>query len=305
MVSIVLTVYRGERYIDRALKSILGQTYDDYEILIVDEYGKDSVREKTESFKDGRIRYFTKADEGPGAAVAFGLQKSSREYVAIYEQDDYWYENKLARQVELLNRNRSVGLVSTDWCDGEEIPEEKFSALARYRYKDSDDPFELLLKENFIATSSVMMRKQAALMVEYPSMDLCKGPWDRQLWLRIANRHPIRVVREVLVWKYASSSTLFNRQNYAALQYLGWLEALRFFRDVCPEHRKMMRTNAARSAYSAGRYHLSDDDYNLFKDYVLKAASCDIRYLARQPHAYLCLLPDRMIRRLKKIKELV
>ena len=303
MVSVILTAYKGEKYIDRALRSVLSQTFQDYEILIVDEYGKDSVGSKAQSFKDGRIKYFCKSDEGPGAAVAFGITKSSYEYIAIFEQDDHWFEDKLEKQIVFLNSNPDVALVSTDWCDGESIPEERFSALSRYSYTDNGNPFEYLLKENFIATSSVVMRKKAVLSVAYPSAALYQGPWDRQLWLRLAYRYPIKVIREVLLWKYTNPTTLFNRQNYAALQYTGWVEALHYFKGISPAYERQIRHNIARSSYYAARFHLSNDNYSLFKGCIREATRYDMNYTIRQPYSCLFVLPVKIISILKKSKK--
>ncbi len=302
MVSIILPVYRGEKYIERSLGSIRNQMYDDFEVLVVDEFGKDGTKYKITSFNDERVKYFIKTDEGPGAAVAFGIKNASNELIAILEQDDYWFEDKLQKQVEYLESDRSVALVATDWCDGETIPEIKFSALERYRHSDNDDPFESLLSENFIATSSVMFRKQAVSSVEYPCASLNKGPWDRQLWLRIAHRYPVKMIREVLVWKYSSPVTLFNRQNYAALQYLGWLEAYKYFSDVSPSCRKKIRYNISRAAYTSARYHLSACEPCMFRKYLREAVRFDLNYMARQPYCCLYILPDIVINLLRKIK---
>ena len=64
MISIILTCYKGERYIRRALKSIDAQTYKDYEIIVVDEYGKDKTKEIAETCTKKKVRYFLKSDEG-------------------------------------------------------------------------------------------------------------------------------------------------------------------------------------------------------------------------------------------------
>ena len=305
MISIILTCYKGERYIRRALKSIDAQTYNDYEIIVVDEYGKDKTKEIVETCTKKKVRYFLKSDEGPGAAVKYGLNKCSFDLVAIFEQDDYWFETKLEKQLNAFQENPELALVSTDWCFGETIPEKRISTLATYKHTEKGDPFGNLLVANYIVTSSVVLRKSIVEKVGFPDIEkITKGPWDRLLWLRIVNKYPIKVLRDTLVWKYVSPITLFfNNKNYSQLQYYGWLQALSYFTDLKPRYHSLIKHNIALSALQTASYYLSSGELSMYKQFVQEALLYDRGFVRKKKHYYLSLFPNPIISLLKKMKQ--
>lgn len=308
MISIILTCYKGERYIKRALKSIDAQTYNDYEIVVVDEYGKDKTKEIVETYTKKKVRYFLKSDEGPGYAVRYGLKRCNFDRVAIFEQDDYWFETKLAKQFKAFEENHNLALVSTDWCFGETIPQGKFSTLATYKHTEQGDPFGNLLIANYIVTSSVVLRKSVVEKVGFPQLDqIAKGPWDRQLWLRIVHKYPIKVLRDVLVWKYVSpDTTLFTaNKKMCYLQYMGWLQALSYFTDLKPRYHSLIKHNIALSALHTASYYLSVGDLPMFKQFVKEALLYDSGFVKKKKYYYLSLLPRPIIRFLKNMKHRV
>ena len=307
MISILLTCYKGEKYIENALRSIFAQTYHDYEVLIIDEYGKDNTRDIIQSFNDNRLKYYLKSDEGPGYAVRYRLKRCNFDLVAIFEQDDYWFETKLAKQFKAFKENHNLALVSTDWCFGETIPQGKFSTLATYKHTEQGDPFGNLLIANYIVTSSVVLRKSVVEKVGFPDIEkIVKGPWDRQLWLRIVHKYPIKVLRDTLVWKYVSPITLFfNNKNYSQLQYYGWLQTLSYFTDLKPRYHSLIKHNISLSALQTASYYLSVGDLPMFKQFVKEALLYDSGFVKKKKYYYLSLLPKPIISFLKNIKQRV
>jgi glycosyltransferase involved in cell wall biosynthesis len=303
MISILLTVFKGEIYIRRALESIFNQTFKDFEILVIDEYGKDATEEIVKSYNNDKIRYFKKSDEGPGAAVRYGLKKCNYDFVAIFEQDDYWFKTKLEKQVKAFEDHPLIAIVSTDWCLGQTMPKQKKSSLIRYSYTDNSNPFECLLKENYIMASSVMLKKQIVEEVGFPDIKhITKGPWDRQLWLRITYKYPIRVLRDILIWKYKSPQTLFHSGNYCYLQYRGWLQALSYFSDAKPKYIDLIKNNIAQSALQTARFHLSNNEFYEYKKYIREALFYDKSYLIKKRDFLLQYLPAQLLRFLKNIR---
>lgn len=115
-VSVVMSVYNGERYVAEAIESILAQTLTDFEFIIVDDASQDRSSEIIRSYemRDSRIRAL-QHDRNLGAAAAFnfGLLQASGEFYARMDHDDISEPQRLQKQVEFLQRNPEIGLVGT------------------------------------------------------------------------------------------------------------------------------------------------------------------------------------------------
>lgn len=105
MVSIVMPAYNAERYIERAVRSVMQQTYIDWELLIIDDQSTDGTYNIVErlSKEDLRIKLF-RNERNMGVAITRnrGLDLSTGEYVALLDSDDVWLEDKLSRQLDLI-----------------------------------------------------------------------------------------------------------------------------------------------------------------------------------------------------------
>lgn len=114
-VSIVCSVYNGIHHFDKAIPSILGQTLEDFEFLIVDDGSDDGTSERLveTAAKDDRIRLFRVERVGLARAVNHALRYVRAPYVARQDFDDVSYPDRLARQVDFLDAHPEVGLVGT------------------------------------------------------------------------------------------------------------------------------------------------------------------------------------------------
>ncbi len=112
-VSVVSTIYNGEPFFDRAVPGILAQTFEDFELILVDDGSTDrsllKLRELAE--RDRRVRVFAPGRLGAAAAYNFGVEQAVGEYVARQDFDDRSYPERLARQVAFLDANPEVGIV--------------------------------------------------------------------------------------------------------------------------------------------------------------------------------------------------
>lgn len=269
MVSIILGVFKGKDYLENALQSIFSQTFQKYEVLVIDEYGKDGVEELVKSYEVNKIKYFLKDDEGPGAVVKYGLERCSYDLVAIIEQDDYWFSDKIEKQVEVFRRKPDVALVFTDYCASNKISKDVSILKTRFKSFELKNIFDELFEGNFIATSSVMFKKHIVDQIGFPDVSkIAKGPWDRQLWLRISMQHRTELINEILTWKFISDNTLFHRSNYAYLQYLGWLDALQFFSIVRPQYIDRIKRNIGISAFNSAKWYWYQHDYRSFNKWM-------------------------------------
>ena len=117
-VSVVVTTYNRAALLPRAVRSVLAQTYEDYELIIVDDCSTDDTPEVVQRFADSRIHAVRQAENrGQSAAINTGIRLARGEYIAFLDDDDEWVDQKLLRQVRTLDASDPrVGLVYT-WFD--------------------------------------------------------------------------------------------------------------------------------------------------------------------------------------------
>ncbi|NHZ85954.1 MAG: glycosyltransferase [Planctomycetia bacterium] len=109
LVSVIVPVYNGERFVKFAIESILAQIYNPIEIIIVDDGSIDGSAKIAKTFKT--VRYIYQENLGPSVARNTGVATSKGEFIAFLDSDDIWYPEKLKVQIEYLNKNPNIGFV--------------------------------------------------------------------------------------------------------------------------------------------------------------------------------------------------
>ena len=204
MVSVIVPTYNREKYIERAVQSILRQTYDRYEIIIVDDGSTDNTWEIIQKLEeiDRRIRYIKlEKNQGPAHARNIGLQEAKYEYIAFLDSDDEWLPNKLELQMgKMRESSEDTALI---FCRMSGI---RRGGNGRYVCPDRSiekeilegEIFSRLLRANVIGTPSVLVRKKCLEQVGgFKESLTCLEDWE---WvLRIAKNWMIGFVDEILV----------------------------------------------------------------------------------------------------------
>lgn len=113
-VSVIIPAYNGDRYIGKAIDSVLQQSYHDYEIIVVDDGSSDHTSQIVQSY-GSKVQYISQQNQGVAAARNRGLEIAQGEYIAFLDQDDFFLPNKLALQVALLKQQPSLGIVNSGW----------------------------------------------------------------------------------------------------------------------------------------------------------------------------------------------
>jgi glycosyltransferase involved in cell wall biosynthesis len=117
LVSIIIIFLNAERFIDEAIESVFGQTYKNWELLLVDDGSTDNSTEITLRFakqRAGRVRYLehpAHENRGMSASRNLGIRHARGEYIGFLDADDVWLPHKLERQVEILNAHREAGMI--------------------------------------------------------------------------------------------------------------------------------------------------------------------------------------------------
>jgi glycosyltransferase involved in cell wall biosynthesis len=118
LVSVVIPVFNGTKYIIPTLESVLQQTYDHYEIIIIDDGSTDQLKALLEPYLTKfptKIKYFYQENQGLSATRNQGIKLSSGELIALLDADDLFYPNKLAEQVAIFQAKPHIGLVQSGW----------------------------------------------------------------------------------------------------------------------------------------------------------------------------------------------
>src|SRR5262249_39357728 len=112
-VTVLIPAYNASSTIERAVDSVLAQTYSDYEIIVVDDGSRDATADIVASRYGDRVRLLCLTrNQGESAAMNHGIDAAEGELIAFLDADDEWLPDKLSKQVDALNRNPDAVMVS-------------------------------------------------------------------------------------------------------------------------------------------------------------------------------------------------
>jgi glycosyltransferase involved in cell wall biosynthesis len=127
-VSVIIPAYNSEAYVGEAIASVLGQTHEDFELIVVDDGSTDGTRDRASAFRDDRIQVISTANQGVGPARKTGLDVSAGEIITYLDADDRWRPKKLATELELLRAEPAVGVTFANFVrftdEGEWLPDQ-------------------------------------------------------------------------------------------------------------------------------------------------------------------------------------
>ena len=153
--SVIMPAYNAQKFINKAIESVLFQTYENIELIIVDDASTDTTRDIVLKYaeKDKRVTYY-KLSKNQGCAYArnFGLTKAKGEYIAFLDSDDYWHKDKLQQQISIIDtKNHTISVTAYEMINenGKIIKNRNIKGVVTY----AD-----LLMENSIIFSTVLCR---------------------------------------------------------------------------------------------------------------------------------------------------
>lgn len=183
-VSVVIPAYNASRFVGEAIRSVLAQTYEDFEVIVVDDGSTDGTCDVVNGFHDERLRYTYQENQGPSAARNTGVQLSRGEYIAFLDADDLWSPPMLEACLAFLNDNPATDVVSVRsrhiGPDGEPL-----GVTLPMTEVGGPDLFEYLVLGGGIHTSSAVIRRDCLQAVGLWDESL-HGNTDWDLWLRMA-----------------------------------------------------------------------------------------------------------------------
>lgn len=185
VVSVIVPVYETRDYVAEALDSVLAQTFEDLEVIVVDDGSTDGGGEIARAYaeRDSRVSYIWQENAGLAAARNVGIAAARGEAVAFLDSDDLWLPEKLARQIRLLSENAVVHADAYVLRAGGEVGGERIAA--HVEGLDGADALGALLRGNSIAVLTVLAPR--SLLLTHGCFDASlRSVEDYDLWLRLA-----------------------------------------------------------------------------------------------------------------------
>ena len=258
-ISVVIPAYNAAPYIGSAIDSVVGQTYKDLEIIVVDDGSVDNTAGVLQTY-GSKIRYVHQENQGVSAARNYGIRIARGELIAFLDADDLWFPEKLELQTEFLSAHEEAALVFGDLelvAEGQ-VVEPSYLALKKNTWWSKQDgvlvkdAFARLLEENVVSTSTTLVSSRALRQVGLFDEDLPTAE-DLDLWLRIAASFPIGCVPRVMCSKHVLRSSLSSDYSRTAKDFLAVLN--KYTSGVLPsrrEHEPLIRSMVAQLQFDVG-----------------------------------------------------
>jgi len=286
-VSVVIPTYNSGRYLRETLNSVLEQAGDDTEVVVVDDASTDETMDVLASFRDRvHLLHLSVNNGGPSRPRNLGIQMTTGEYIALFDSDDVMLPGKLKEAARLLDDNREIPLVFTNfvnfWRNGSEAEflKDHFdfhrmqkSLIRKSWYRlPSIKSYETLIADNFIGTSSVMFRKSLLNAVGAFDETLQRAE-DVELWFRITRSFDIGYIDKVYHRRRLHAANIsstpaaltnklliYQRQKAAAMSEAGRARLKKMTSKVLFSIGHLNKIDGERSR--AIRYYLKSLSYN-------------------------------------------
>ncbi|MGA1867625.1 MAG: glycosyltransferase [bacterium] len=296
-VSVIIPTYNRDWFIGDAIKSVLQQTYMDFEIIIVDDGSTDKTQERIKSFFNKKIKYFYKKNGGAASALNLGIKHSKGKYIARLDSDDIFEPEKLEKQVKLLDSNQDIGLVYTQAYN----IDENGNILELYPKNHTCPQESLKTLRHFLfpPSQSIMFRKNCIDKIGYfdENMPITED-WD--FCIRMAQYYQFAYIDEPLV-KIRKHTYMITANK---------IETAHAILKVMQKHAKILsmgegNTWIGQHYYSLGRIYFYKRNYQSAKKIFFQALKYDPRSWRNYIFLGLTYLPNFMIEAIRYLKSII
>lgn len=245
LISVIVPTHNRDNLLLRALNSIINQSYQNFEVLVIDDIGNNSTKRVVDSLNDKRFIYI-RNDIKNGATYSrnIGIKNAKGQYIAFLDDDDEWYPNKLQLQLNLFLKNTTLGVVYGKLDIN--IP----SLNITYATKPQKKGFiynELLI-ENYVGGTiipmlnlNVISKEECFFDVDFPARE------EYDLWIRLAKKYQFDFVDEVLAVAYTDfnekriSSNIDSYEKGIELLDLKYQEEIKKLDSYTKQNRKIFQ----------------------------------------------------------------
>jgi len=258
LVSVIIPTHNRAQLLPRAIRSVLGQTYENLELIIVDDGSTDNTPEIVKRFRAPRILYLChKVSRGAPVARNTGIQRAKGEYIAFLDDDDEWLPHKLQTQLQVLWELHQVGVVYCKY--------KKLYPSGEARVVGEGFSQRHLLHHNFIGTPTLLMHREC-LEADLFDEDLPRGQ-DWELCLRLSQRYKFIFVDEVLVLARSTQDSIGSNKH----------SLLRAYQMILDKHYRLIRKSPRALGafhYTIGSLLAREKQWQAARTHLLQSALC-------------------------------
>lgn len=283
MFSIVIPAYNAEKTIKASVNSVLNQSNNDFEIIIIDDGSVDKTKDVIADYDDNRIRYIYQENSGVSAARNRGIKESKGEFVCFLDADDEWKKDHLDVLSNLSETYKNCGMYITgyDIClnNGKiihksaeilkNIPDEHFM---------TENAFDVLIKNGyFFNTNTMCCRREVFDRVGIFEVGVKNGE-DDDMWYRIFSYYNVAISKKsTTVYNRANAGATKERMNVIKPFFLNRIEKIMSEKDIPCERKKSLLVWVERNKLSRARQHIllreKKEAFSLLKEISFKKSN--------------------------------
>lgn len=216
LVSILLPVFNGEKYLEECLKSIALQTYTNWELVIVNDGSIDRSDEIIVAFiklSKNHVVYINLVHKGLPACLNIGVKQTKGKYIARMDADDIMLPERLEMQFTFMENNPKIGLLGSNVTEIDKNGNKL--RVAKFPLKDNEIKRKML-KGSSISHPTVFVRRE--IFVENPYEEIYPSPEDYELWVRLLDKINFENLPEALIMKRIHSDQI-TQKKYRSMMY--------------------------------------------------------------------------------------
>lgn len=291
IVSVIIPTYNRSHLVTRAIRSVLHQTYQNLEVIVVDDASTDNTSDVVGTLGDERIKYIRHSgNKGASAARNTGIEAAGGELIGFLDSDDEWLPEKLQRQVDKFDStSANVGLVYGGYII---IDDETKQRIKQEKPKLRGCVFQELLKEDFVGSPTPLVKRECFQKVGVFDEDLRFGEdWD--MWFRISQHYEFDFVSEMV-------ATFYLSQHQITRDSTGFIQDILKFGVKHQDHLSENPAILAHYLKWVGQKYLIECEYTTARVYFTRAVRANRRDMRLYIHLLAAFLLPGLYRALGK-----
>ena len=199
LVSVIIPSYNSEEWIVKTLNSVFAQTYNNLEVLIIDDGSTDGTKEVLSPYlKKGEVEYYFQTNQGPAAARNLGIEKAEGKYIAFLDSDDLWIEEKIEKQVRFLENNAQYKFVLSNAKVIDERGTLLYTNINKAARNEEELIINLFLGQIIMNTPTILAEKNAVRAIGGFDESLIYKE-DHLFLIKAASNFKVKQINEALI----------------------------------------------------------------------------------------------------------
>jgi glycosyltransferase involved in cell wall biosynthesis len=235
-ISVIIPAYNHEKYITETINSVLNQSCQDFEIIIINDGSTDSTEQRILSIHDKRIQYLSQENRGAHSAINRGISLSQGEYISILNSDDVYFPKRLETCLNYLENNSNcsvvISTVEGTYSDGtpvkQRVTPQGQAWLDWYRdalpFINEDKFYPYTFAKNIMITTSNLFARRKCFQ-ECGGFKALRYAHDWDMLIRLSRRYQIHLIKEdLLKYRLHSENTVYEKGSSLRIQFeVNWL----------------------------------------------------------------------------------